>query len=112
MLRRSFTAVIEKNTTWSSNFDTEPYETGWASEARWFIRIVSVKGNGAGLAVTPQISPDGLFWCDEGHTPLVLSKPGQYSFALRDFGHWLRLKAEVLGTDSAIKVMMYLALKE
>ena len=112
MLRRSFTAVIEKNTTWSSNFETEPYETGWATEARWFIRVVTMTGGDASLSVTPQISPDGLFWCDEGRSALVITKPGLYSFPLREFGHWLRLRAEVQGPNAEVKVMMYLALKE
>ena len=53
MIRRSFTAVIEKNTTWTSGFETEPYETGWATEARWFIRVVTMDGADAALAVVP-----------------------------------------------------------
>ena len=76
MIRRSFTAVIEKNTTWTSGFETEPYETGWAGEARWFIRVVTMEGGDAALTVVPQISPDGLFWCDEGRAPVVIGKPG------------------------------------
>jgi hypothetical protein len=112
MLRRSFTAVIEKNTTWTSNFETEPYETGWASEARWFIRIMKLEGVGCSLVAIPQISPDGIFWCDEGREPLSMSKTGLYSFPLRDFGHWLRLKAEIQGQTPSVKVMIYLVLKE
>ena len=112
MLRRSFTAVIEKNTTWSSNFETEPYEAGWAVESRWFIRVMSMEGADAALVVTPQISPDGLFWCDEGRASLVMSKTGLYSFPLREFGNWLRLRAEVAGSNASVKVMVYLVLKE
>ena len=112
MLRRSFTAVIEKNTTWTSNFETEPYEAGWATECRWFIRVMTIAGTDTSLTVTPQISPDGLFWCDEGRSPLVISKPGLSSFSLRDFGNWLRLRAEVGGANPSIKIMVYLALKE
>jgi hypothetical protein len=112
MMRRSFTAVIEKNETWSQDFDTEPFETGWASEARWFIRVIALSGDDARLTVTPQISPDGLFWCDEGRSSTVVSEPGLYSFALRDFGHWLRLRAKLHGRDAMVKVMIHLALKE
>ena len=82
MIRRSFTAVIEKNTTWTAGFETEPYETGWAGEARWFIRVVAMEGT---LSVTPQISPDGLFWCDEGRAPLLMGKPG---LSLRPARFW------------------------
>ncbi len=112
MVRRSFTAVIEKNTTWTSDFETEPYEVAWATEARWFIRIVEMKGRDVTVSVTPQISPDGLFWCDEGHNPLLIRAPGLYSFAMREFGHWLRLQVRLSGQDPAVKVLIYLALKE
>ena len=112
MLRRSFTAVIEKNTTWNANFETEPYEAGWAAECRWFVRIMTIEGGDASLSITPQISPDGLFWCDEGHAPVVMIKPGVYSLALTNFGNWLRLRAEVGGTAPSVKVMIYLVLKE
>ena len=77
MVRRSFTAVIEKNSTFTEPFETEPYETGWATEARWFLRVMQLRGT---LAVTPQVSPDGLFWCDEGRAPLSIAAPGLYSF--------------------------------
>jgi hypothetical protein len=109
MVRRSFTAVIEKNTAFSGPFETEPYETGWAGEARWFVRVLELRGV---LAVTPQVSPDGLFWCDEGRAPLVIESPGLYSFALRDFGCWLRLRGSLDGENPQAKVMIQLALKE
>jgi hypothetical protein len=112
MVRRSFTAVIEKNSTWTSDFETEPYEAGWASEARWFVRILEMKGRDAALSLTLQISPDGLFWCDEGGEQLAVRGPGLYSFALRDFGNWLRLRARVSGGEPSVKGFIYLALKE
>lgn len=109
MVRRSFTAVIEKNSTFTEAFETEPYETGWATEARWFVTVKEIAGH---LQVTPQISPDGLFWCDEGREPLRITSPGLYSFPLRDFGHWLRLRGELTGDGAQVKVMIHLALKE
>ncbi len=105
-MRNSFTAVIEQGNTYRADFDTEPYETGWATEARWFIRVLDITGT---LRVRPQISPDGLTWCDEGSASLELSEPGLWSFPLRDFGHWLRLRCEVTGE---VKVLVHLALKE
>jgi hypothetical protein len=110
MMRRSFTAVIERNKTVTSDFATEPYEAGWASEARWFVRVMDT-AEGA-LSVVPQISPDGLFWCDEGSPALEMKQPGVYSLALREFGQWLRLRCSVSGARPSIKVMIYLALKE
>ena len=108
MVRRSFTAVIEKNSTFTEPFETEPYETGWATEARWFLRVLDLNGT---LTITPQISPDGLFWCDEGRPPLSIPAPGLFSFPLRDFGHWLRLRGEI-SAGGKVKLMIHLALKE
>jgi hypothetical protein len=110
-MRRSFTAVIERNKTVTGGFATEPYEAGWASEARWFVRVLETTP-GTTLALTPQISPDGLFWCNEGSAPLTISAEGVHSFALRQFGQWLRLEATVTGDHPHMKVMIYLALKE
>jgi hypothetical protein len=112
MVRRSFTAVLERNATFTDDFATEPYETGWASEARWFIRVLEMSGTDVRLTIDPQISPDGLFWCSEGTPPLVIREPGLYSFPLRDFGHWLRLQGRLVGVDPSVKVLIYLALKE
>ena len=109
MVRRSFTAVIEKNSTFTEPFDTEPYETGWATEARWFLRVLEVRGT---LTATPQVSPDGLFWCDEGRAALAIPAPGLYSFPLRDFGQWLRLTCGLSGDGARVKLMITLALKE
>lgn len=107
MVRRSFTAVLEKNAVFTGDFETEPYEAAWATEARWFVRVLEAAGS---AKVTAQISPDGLLWCDEGAPALDIAKPGLHSCALRDFGHWLRLRGEVAGGN--VKVMIYLALKE
>lgn len=110
-MRKSFTAVIERNKTAVAGFETEPYEAGWASEARWFVRVMEMSA-GAVLTLTPQISPDGLFWCDAGSAALTCSAAGLYSFPLREFGQWLRLEASVQGGSPSVKLMIYLALKE
>jgi hypothetical protein len=110
-MRKSFTAVIERNKTVTTDFATEPYECGWAGEARWFVRVLEM-GAGAELTLTPQISADGLFWCDEGSAPLCVKAPGVHSFALREFGQWLRLQAAINGSTPRMKIIVYLALKE
>ena len=111
MLRRSFTAVLEKNSTFTADFETEPYETGWALEARWFVRILEVSGDDVKLTLTPQISPDGLFWCDEGGDPLVMTATGLDSMQLGNFGHWLRLAGKLEGQSPKVRLLIYLALK-
>ena len=112
MLRRSHTAVLEKNETYNSSFATEPYETGWASEALWFVRVTETRGKGVKLRAHVQVSPDGLFWTDKGEPPLKLKGCGQAHVAVRDFGSWLRLRVEIDGEEPSVKLMVYLALKE
>ena len=110
MLRRSFTAVLEKNSTFTSDFATEPYEAGWALEAHWFVRILELSP-GARLTMTAQISPDGLFWCDEESGSFCLKEVGLASTPLRNFGQWLRLDARLTGKNPHVKLLIYLALK-
>jgi hypothetical protein len=111
-MRTSFTAVLEQSTTHTESFCTEPYEAGWASEARWFIRTLELSGESVSLQVEPEISPDGLHWCAEGTPPLDIAQEGMQSFPLRDFGSWLRLNVRVSGPEAKAKVLIYLVLKE
>ena len=111
MLRRSHTATIEKNETYTSGFETEPYETAWAAEAIWFVRVIDLAPQTT-LRAHPQISPDGLFWCDKRDGPLLIRDRGQHALALRDFGGWLRLRCELEGPEPRVKLMVHLALKE
>ena len=110
-MHQSLTAVIERNIVFETDFATEPYEAGWASEARWFVRVFITTGENPELVLYPQVSPDGLFWCDEGSQPLVIKTPGLYSFPLRDFGNWLCLRGAVSGESASFKVIISLALK-
>ncbi len=112
MLRRFHTAVLEKNETYTADFETEPYETAWASEALWFVRVLDLAGSGARLVAQPQMSPDGLFWCDMQQAPLEISAPGLHALALREFGGWLRLRCQLQGANPKVKLLIYLALKE
>lgn len=112
-MKKSFTAVIDRNITISeTGYLTEPYEAGWAGEARWFVRVIGITGTNVSLRLYPQISPDGLFWCDEGSPPLLIHEEGVYSFVLSQFGNWLRLRGELSGENPQVKTIIYLALKE
>ncbi len=112
MLRRSHTAVIEKNETRDADFATEPYECGWASEASWFVRVLEGEAEQFALRALVQVSPDGLHWCDKGGEKLEMTRPGLAHLAVRDFGGWLRLRVELSGRKPKVKLLVYLALKE
>lgn len=114
-MRQSLTVVLERNRVLCGEFATEPYEVAWAREARWFVRILELRGRPR-MDVTTQISPDGLHWCDLDGPPVSLREPGLASWPVREFGGWLRLKGVVAaggkaGAGMGAKVLIYLALK-
>lgn len=111
-MRKSFTGVLERNATFTGDFSTEPYEAAWASEARWFIRVLERGGAGVAIRVFAQVSPDGLHWCDQDGLSAVVRDEELASFALRDFGGWLRLRCALAGDNPSVKVTITLALKE
>lgn len=111
-MRQSHTAVIERNVTWAEQFETEPYEVGWASEAIYFVRALSVSDVPASITARVQISPDGIHWCDAGaELPLPTEDEGVAFCRVTHFGGWLRMVGE-LPTGAELTVIAYLVLKE
>ncbi|ACU96372.1 hypothetical protein [Saccharomonospora viridis] len=110
-MRQSQTAVLERYRVLEGDFATEPYEAGWASEARWFVRVLDARP-GTKLVFTTQISPDGLHWCDADVPAQVADGEGLISWPVREFGQWLRIKGSVTGEEGSAKVLIYLTLKE
>lgn len=115
-MRQSLSVVLERNTCLTGAFTTEPYEAAWASEARWFLGVLDIDGEGTRLDVITQISPDGLHWCDLDDHRISTAERGLVSWASREFGGWLRLKGVVSGESgksdgAAAKVLIYLVLK-
>lgn len=102
----SQTAVLERNTTFSGDFATEPFEAGWASEARWFFQVLSTDGSPQ-VELATQVSPDGLTWVDLDPPNTAVGE--LISWPVRDFGNWLRIRGSVAG--GSVKVRIYLALK-
>lgn len=108
-MRQSQTAVLEKNTTLHGTFATEPFEVAWAREARWFFQIVDAPGK-ATITLSTQVSPDGLNWVDLPGGERTIEGAELTSWAVADFGHWLRVQGRV-ADGGAVKVRIYLALK-
>jgi len=109
MLSRSFTAVIERNVTFEDVFTTEPYETAWAVEARWFVHVLEASP-GARLEVAAEVSPEGITWCGHEARPVELQGRGLLTLALTQVGPWQRLRGLVSGPEAAVKVIIYLTL--
>lgn len=110
-MRQSYTATIEQNGAWAGAFTTEPYESAWASEAIFFVRVLRSTGAPAGAWARVQLSPDGIHWCDEGGSLPLPTLPDEVAFLrAAHFGGFLRLIGEV-PDGSELRVMVYLVLK-
>lgn len=111
-MRHSFTAVLSRNERFTSDFETEPYEVGWAGEARLFVHVLELTGQNPRWNLYVQVSPDGLFWCDLETPELILEEDGLYTRKLREFGNWIRLRGQTERDGTTLRPIIYLALKE
>lgn len=111
MLKRSFTAVVERNVTVQGRLETEPYETGWAGEARWFVHVLAADES-TELRIASEISPDGMTWCAHEAEPVGRIGPGLVSLPLKMLSPWQRLVLTTPPDAPAIKVIVYLTLRE
>lgn len=92
------TVVLERLKDFNSDFDTEPYEAGWAREAIFVVRVHEI-AKGATLGAKAQISVDGIEWMDEGSTFTPIEMTGSYFLKVSHFGGWLRLQATLEGAS-------------
>jgi hypothetical protein len=111
MLKRAFTAVVERNVVVNGRLETEPYETPWASEARWFVYVLQA-GPSAAVQISAEVSPDGLTWCPHEAAPAERRGPGLLSLPLTALGPWQRLVVTADQAPMPPKVIVYLCLKE
>ena len=111
-MRQFYTVVLERMQTYSGEFQTEPYETAWAGEAMFFIKIHGLNGTKAVLNSRVQVSVDGIEWIDEGTSFPPIDSEGSYFIRVSHFGGWLRLASEIDGENARAKLTIQLALKE
>jgi hypothetical protein len=111
-MRNFHMVVLERLKDMPGDFATEPFETGWASEAQFFIRLHSMEGKeNPALHAKVQISADGIEWVDRNIAFPKITRPGNYYVDVDKFGGWLRLVCETEG-DCAYRVTVQLVLKE
>lgn len=107
-MKHSHIAVIEQDASFNDSFDTEPWEAGWADEARWYFTAQGLSGR---WRCVVQLSPNGSQWCDSA-VEKTIDQPGTYSFSVQDFGPWLRLSCTAESEPAAANhLFIYLALK-
>jgi hypothetical protein len=111
-MRQSQSAVMERGLELESVHETEPFEVGWAGEARWYVQFLR-PAPGSDIEFRVQISPDGLTWIDhEGIEAQTTEAVGLLSIPVTGFGHWLRLRSEQKSGNEAPMLRIYLELKE
>ena len=111
-MRQYMQAVLERERTFTADFQTEPYETAWAGEAIFYIKAHEVEGESPRLLARVQMSADGLDWVDEGTELAPLSEGGVIHARVRHFGGWLRLACRLEGTEPRFTLTIHLILKE
>lgn len=106
------TTITERKLDFTADFETQPYEAGWAREALCFVRVESVTGGAAQLDAAVQISVDGLRWIDEGTSFQTMNSAGDYFVKISHFGGWLRLRAAIKGDGAQFNLTIWWVLKE
>jgi hypothetical protein len=110
MLPENVTAVIARNERWTGAAASEPYETGWAREAVFFVRALK-KPVGNAPKARVEISPDGMYWIAEGtEFEMPSAKDGIAVARLTNFGSWLRIATQ-FEADAECTVLVTLHLK-
>ena len=104
----SNTSVIDRRITITDDHQTFPYETGWASEAVWFVQV---EGDHPELSLQPQVSPDGITWVDHGDPATVPAGQVIGHAPVDHFGGWLRLVITGATDARPATILTHLALK-
>jgi hypothetical protein len=111
-MRHFNTTITERKLEFTADFETHPFEAGWASEAISFIRVEEMSGTDATLDAAIQISVDGVRWVDEGTHFTTINAVGDHFVKASHFGGYLRLRARVGGADAKFKLTIWWVLKE
>jgi hypothetical protein len=105
-------AHLEVKKKFTENFQTNPYESGWAHECIFFIMVEELSGNHPELQAEVEISHDGVFWAKEGTISEPITQLGLHFIRVKHFGNWLRLNCTISGDQPSFKLNIQIALKE
>ena len=110
-MKQFYASHLEVKKYFSEDFETHPYEAGWADEAIFFIMVEEMKGESPVLEARVQISHDGIHWADEGTVSGPITAAGLHFVRVSHFGNWLRLACSVRGEDASFKLNIQIACK-
>ena len=103
---------LEVKKDFTGDFQTNPYEAGWASECIFFIMVEGLSGKNPRLVAEVEISHDGISWASEGTVSGPITKEGLHFVRVRHFGNWLRLNCKISGENPSFRLNIQIALKE
>src|SRR5699024_9156814 len=105
-------AHLEVKKDFKEDFQTHPFEAGWASECIFFVMVEDLSGEDPKLTADVEISHVGMEWDKEGPTLDQVSKEGLHFVKVNHFGNWLRLNGHIEGKDPSFRLNIQIALKE
>jgi hypothetical protein len=111
-MRQFNAAHLEVKKDFQKDFQTHPYEAGWASECIFFIMVEELKGINPELEAEVEISHDGVFWAKEGSSIGPIKEKGLHFVRVSYFGNWLRLNCRITGNNPCFRLLLQIALKE
>jgi hypothetical protein len=106
------TSILERKGEINDGYQTQPFETAWASEAIFFIEIHTAQEGIPAFVAHVQISADGVRWVDEGACSGTLDAAGLHFIKVAHFGGWLRLRFTADEPDARSTMTIHLVLKE
>lgn len=101
------TSVLARRVRISDDFATLPYEAGWATEAVFFVQT---EGDHPDLAITVEVSPDGVNWIRRAGATLAASE-SLVDVPVTVFGNWLRLGITGATSERPARVLVHVNLK-
>lgn len=104
-------AHLEVKKDFSTDFQTNPYEVGWADECIFFIAVEGLSGGNAALVAAVEISHDGVNWVGEGTVSEPVDKLGLHFIRVKHFGNWLLLNCSITGEQPVFRLNIQIALK-
>ena len=90
-MRQFVTTVLERRKELDAPIVTEPYETAWASEATFYVRLHSEVDRIPTLYCRAQTSLDGITWVDLPAATIDPGTAGDHRLPLTHFDGWLRI---------------------
>lgn len=102
---------LEVKRNFADDFQTDPYEAGWASECIFFIMVEELQGINPELLAEVEISHDGVNWAKEGTVSDPITQCGLHFIRVKHFGNWLRLNCRITGDNPVLRLNVQIALK-